>query len=69
MKMKIKVTQFGAGERSVVSAALEMYASSVLGSFPELKDKYENIGQSIQHGELLLCEYVYPEQEKGGQHA
>lgn len=65
-QMKIKVKQLESGERSVITAALDMYVNSVFVLCPELKEKYNNIRQAVRQGELLLCEYQYNEQEEGG---
>lgn len=65
--MKIKVTQLDGLTRSTIALALDLYARNVHELFPNLKEKYINMAQAVGHGELLLCEYVYPDQEEGGQ--
>lgn len=66
--MKIKVKQLDEETRGTIALALELYASYVYELLPNVKKQYINIGQAVRHGELLLCEYVYSEQEEGGEH-
>ena len=64
--MKIKVKQLDEETRGTIALALELYASYVYELLPNVKKQYINIGQAVRHGELLLCEYVYPKQDEGG---
>lgn len=66
--MKIKVTQMDQATRSTIALALVEYSMVVKETFPLQSKKYNDMAQAVRHGELLLCEYVYPEQEKGGEH-
>ena len=61
--MKINVTQFDEKTRNTIALAIELYSLNVTETFPDLTKKYMNIALAVRHGELLLCEYVYPEQE------
>lgn len=62
--MKIKVKQLDEETRGIIARALELYADYVYGQLPNVKKQYINIGQAVRHGELLLCEYVYPKQDE-----
>lgn len=65
--MKIKVTQLDQATRSTIAAALRYWARTNEEDFPMLANKYQDMAHSIKHGELILCEYQYNEQEKGGE--
>ena len=66
--MKIKVTQLDEQTRDTIALALEMYVNYVYELLPNVKKQYKDIGHTIRHGEVLLCEYQYNEQEEGGEH-
>lgn len=64
--MKIKVTQLDERARlAIANALLEYYPNITEEINPSQLDTHE-LSARIAHGEILLCEYVYPEQEKGG---
>ena len=65
--MKIKLTQFDEETRNCISYAVEKYASSLFPYEREERLKYFELSLKIRHGELLIGEYQYNEQEKGGQ--
>lgn len=66
--MKIKATQLDLPTRNTVAEALIRWSKSNEDIFPKRARKYLNMAQVIKHGELILCEYQYNEQEKGGNH-
>lgn len=66
--MKIKATQIDNTIRNTIALAVDDYASSIRRVDKECSDKYLQVAARIKHGELILCEYQYNEQEKGGDH-
>ena len=66
--MKIKAAQFDDNTRECIAIAVQHYAASLYPDLVEARKKYFNISTQIRHGELILCEYQYNEQEKGGGH-
>lgn len=64
--MKIKIEQFDELTRSRIARALNFWAKKNEENFPVLLSKYRKISHRISHGELLLCEYINTDAEKGG---
>lgn len=64
--MKIKIEQLDELTRSRIVRALNFWAKRNEENFPVLSSKYMNISHRISHGELLLCEYIDTDAEKGG---
>lgn len=65
--MKIKFTQLDSCTRDCISFAVQQYAASLRLHLTKERQKYFDISQQIRHGELLIGEYQYNEQEKGGE--
>ena len=65
--MKIKFQQLDDKTREGISIAVQHYAASLYPDLIEARKKYFDISQQIRHGELILGEYQYNKQEKGGQ--
>lgn len=66
--MKIKIEQLDAETREGVAIALQMYAASIYPDEMKTREKYRNLSSAVRHGELLLCEYINTDAEKGGNH-
>lgn len=64
--MKIKFQQFDDETRECLAIAVQHYAASLYLDLIEERKKYFDISQQIRHGELLVGEYQYNDQEKGG---
>lgn len=64
--MKIKATQLDNIIRNTIALAVDDYASTIRRVDEKCSEKYMQIAARIRHGELILCEYQYNEQEKGG---
>ena len=64
--MKIDFYQMSKGERNIISDALRVKARNMDGGRSVLAHHYLYLSNRIRHGELLLGEYVYTVQEKGG---
>lgn len=65
--MKIKIKQLDEHTREGVAIALQHYSASIYPEQVEARKKYRDLATAVRHGELLLCEYQYPEQQKGGE--
>lgn len=65
--MKIKIEQLDEHTREGVAIALQHYAASIYPEQVEARKKYRDLSTAIRHGELLLFEYQYPEQQEGGE--
>lgn len=65
--MKIKATQLDEKTREVISNAVQYYVTDLYPDLIEAMKKYFDLSTQIRHGELILCEYQYNEQEKGGE--
>lgn len=61
--MKIKVTQLTSTQRDLIAWALFNYANELHNNEEEGAEFYAHTATAIRHGELLLCEYQYNEQE------
>lgn len=66
--MKIKIEQLDERTREGVAIALQHYAASIYPEQVEARKKYCKLSSAVRHGELLLCEYVDTDAEKGGNH-
>lgn len=66
--MKIKIEQLDECTREGVSIALQQYAASIYPEQVEARKKYRDLSSAVRHGELLLCEYIDTDTEKGGCH-
>lgn len=66
--MKIKIEQLDEHTREGVAIALQHYAASIYPEQVEAREKYRNLSSAVRHGELLLCEYINTDSEKGGNH-
>ena len=64
--MKIKATQLDQLDRDRISRACTKWADRNEVFYPGISRYYKDLAQRIKHGELILCEYQYQEQEKGG---
>lgn len=64
--MKVKFTQLDNETRECISIAVQQYAASLRLHLTKERQKYFYISQQIHHGELILGEYQYNEQEEGG---
>ena len=64
--MKIKVTQLDETAKTRIYRALISWAYQNEEHYPDATSIYRDMARRIQHGELILCEYQYNEQEKGG---
>ena len=65
--MKIKFTQLDEETRKIIGVAVLDYANSIRRIDKEASKKYMLHGTRIIHGELVIGEYQYNEQEKGGE--
>lgn len=66
--MKIKIEQFDELTRSRIARALNFWAKRNEEFYPIISRKYREVSHRISHGELLLCEYINTDAEKGGNH-
>ena len=66
--MKIKIEQLDECTRKGVAIALQHYAASIYPDRVEARKKYRDLSLAVRHGELLLCEYIDTDAEKGGCH-
>lgn len=66
--MKIKIEQLNESTRSRVVRALNSWAERNEEFFPKLSSRYKEIALRIKNGELLLCEYIDTDIEKGCNH-
>ena len=66
--MKIKIEQLERHEREFLATAVREYSIHALGITPDVDRQYYDFAHNIEHGELLLCEYVDTDSEKGGNH-
>lgn len=65
--MKIKTEQIDAVTRNTLALAVELYSHRVMRADKAVGKKYLELSNRIRHGEVLLCEYQYPEQQEGGE--
>lgn len=66
--MKIKIEQLDEATRNTIAnALLEYYAPQIDAVGTEFSSTHE-LSTRIAHGELLLCEYIDTDAEKGGNH-
>lgn len=65
--MKIKLTQLDENTRKIIGVAVLDYAKTIRRIDKEASKKYMLLGTRLIHGELIVGEYQYTEQEKGGQ--
>lgn len=65
--MKIKFQQLDKETREGISIAVQHYATYLFTHLVGSRQKYLDISQKIIHGELIIGEYQYNEQEKGGE--
>lgn len=61
--MKIQVRQLHESWRKKVAHAIEVYCQSILLPDTPLRDEMERLGNAMEHGEVLLCEYTNDEKE------
>lgn len=66
--MKIKATQLDKETRNAIVKAVDYYACHLRQIQRDGIVNYSQLATSIIHGELILCEYQYNEQEKGGEY-
>lgn len=66
--MKIKATQLDKTTLNAIVKALDYYALHITQIGKGMSVNYPQLATRIKHGELILCEYQYNEQEKGGEH-
>lgn len=66
--MKIKIEQLNKSSRYRVVRALDFWSKRNEEFFPLLSRKCKDIALRIKSGELLLCEYIDTDAEKGGNH-
>lgn len=55
------------GERNILSDALRVKARNMEGGHCVSAHHYLDLANRIKHGEVLLGDYIYNEQEKGGE--
>lgn len=65
--MKIKATQLDKTTRNAIVKAVDYYACHLRQIQRGCNMSYAQLATRIIHGELILCEYQYNQQEKGGQ--
>lgn len=66
--MKIKIRQLDTVTRKGVAIALQQYAASIRPEQVVTRKKYRDLSSAVSHGELLLCEYIDTDTEKGDNH-
>lgn len=66
--MKIKATQLDKNKRNAIVRALDYYALHINELGRGMTVNYPQLATRINHGELILCEYQYNDQEKGGEY-
>lgn len=64
--MKIKIEQLDAETREGVAIALQQYLASIRLEQVITWKNYHDLSLAVRHGELLLCEYIDTDTEKGG---
>lgn len=64
--MKIKIEQLDELTRSRIARALNFWAERNEENFPVLSRKYREVSYRVSHADLLLCEYINIDAEKGG---
>lgn len=64
--MKIKIKQLDERTREGVAIALQQYSASIRLDQVVARKKYRDLSSAVRHGELLLCEYIDTDAEKGG---
>lgn len=62
--MKIKISQLERHEREFLATAVREYSIHALGITPDVDSQYYDFAHNIEHGELLLCEYVDSQKDK-----
>lgn len=63
--MKIKCNQLSQSERCTIALALDAYQNGALSDHKGTSAHYADLAQRIRHGEVLLCEYQYTQDEEG----
>lgn len=63
--MKIKAEQLSSNARSAIVECLRKVGGTRNAAGTPYSGWYVELAMKIEHGELLLCKYVYEEQEGG----
>lgn len=64
--MKIKIEQLDETTRHRIVRALLFWSKRNEEFFPIISSKYKNLALRIKNRDLLLCEYIDTDTEKGG---